>query len=111
MPRLREGNSQTESLCACRTRLQALILLTLISLPVALNASPVKARKKKDPERHAATLDPQMLLDFLTDRLQIWRVMQDVSGIGLSETVKPDAEAEEELDEVQRWWKDVVELQ
>lgn len=77
-----------------------------------LQSSPAKGRKRKDPERHAATLDPQLLLDFLTDRLQIWRVMQDVSDIGLTDdAIKTDARAEQELDEVQQWWNAVIETQ
>lgn len=87
-------------------------MLTLISLPIVLQSSPSKGRKRKDPERHAATLDPQLLLDFLTDRLQIWRVMQDVSDIGLTDdAIQTDARAEQELDEVQQWWNAVIETQ
>jgi hypothetical protein len=94
-----------------RTCLQALILLTLISLPVPLSSPPVKHKKKKDPERHSATLDPELLLDFLTDRLQIWRVMKDVSDMGLAAQPQGTEKVEEQLDEVQVWWKEVVETQ
>jgi hypothetical protein len=57
-------------------------------------------------------LDPQLLLDFLTDRLQIWRVMQDVSDFGLADDPnRKETKAEEEYDEVQQWWSGVVETQ
>ncbi|ORY90106.1 hypothetical protein BCR35DRAFT_349873 [Leucosporidium creatinivorum] len=91
------------------TCLQALLLLTLISLPAPLSSPPVKPKKKKDPERHSATLDPELLLDFLTDRLQIWRVMKDVSDMGLAAQPQGTEKVEEQLDEVQAWWKEVVE--
>lgn len=94
-----------------RTCLQALLLLTLISLPKPLSSPPVKLKKKKDPERHSATLDPELLLDFLTDRLQIWRVMKDVSDMGLATQPHGTEKVEEQLDEVQVWWREVVENQ
>ena len=71
----------------------------------------MKPKKKKDPERYAATLDPALLLDFLTDRLQIWRVMKDVGDMGLAAQPQGSQKVEEELDEVQVWWKEVVEAQ
>ena len=56
-----------------------------------------------------------MLLDFLTDRMQIWRVMKDVSDLDFAADV-PLVEKEaktqfapaEERDAVQIWWADVV---
>lgn len=100
-----------------RTRLQALLLLTLLSLPITFQPDlPKKGRKKKNPEKYSETLDPSMLLDFLTDRMQIWRVMKDVSEIdvaGLGDTQEGEAnekvQKEEERDTIQRWWQDVVE--
>ncbi|SCZ90161.1 BZ3500_MvSof-1268-A1-R1_Chr1-3g01811 [Microbotryum saponariae] len=92
-----------------------LLLLTLITLPAPLESPEVKAKKKKDPERHASTLDPELLLDFLTDRLQIWRVMRDVNALGLgadsqvSNAKKKEGVEIEDRDEVQQWWLDVVE--
>ena len=97
-----------------RTRLQALLLLTLLSLPP--NPDPPtpkkkgKGRKKKDPERDSATLDPALLLDFLTDRLQIWRVMQDISlDDELDSQDRSKKEVVETKDTVQEWWSDLVE--
>ncbi|GAA5980285.1 hypothetical protein JCM11641_005529 [Rhodosporidiobolus odoratus] len=99
------------------TRLQALLLLALLSLPATFQPElPKKGRKKKNPEKYAETLDPAMLLDFLTDRLQIWRVMKDVSDLDVttlgdsregeaSEKVK----AEVQPDAVQEWWQGIVE--
>lgn len=96
------------------------MLLTLLSLPPS-TATPAVAgtkqrKSKKDPERSAATLDPELLLDFLTDRLNIWRVMKDVKSLGVldlpTQTAVPGGEkvvAEETKDEVQVWWEDVVE--
>ncbi|KAK4057698.1 hypothetical protein OIO90_001346 [Microbotryomycetes sp. JL221] len=96
------------------TRLQATLLLTLMAFPLDADASAlagVKQKKRSNPERHSSTLDPELLLDFLTDRLQIWRVMKDVGNIGFdsSEEKAQDPKDQEELDEVQSWWKDVVE--
>ncbi|SCV68318.1 BQ2448_439 [Microbotryum intermedium] len=98
------------------TLLHGLLLLTLITLPAPLESPEVKPKKKKDPERHAATLDPELLLDFLTDRLQIWRVMRDVDALGLggsdsqaSDPKKKEGVEVEDRDEVQQWWLDVVE--
>lgn len=56
-------------------------------------------------------MDPELLLDFLTDRLQIWRVMKDVSDMGLGAQPQGAESVEEELDEVQVWWNEVVEAQ
>lgn len=100
-----------------RTRLQALLLLTLLSLPLPPNPpSPTqkkkkgKGRKKKDPERDSTTLDPALLLDFLTDRLQIWRVMQGLSvDEEFDEQDRNKAEVVETRDTVQEWWADTVE--
>ncbi|GAA6012620.1 hypothetical protein JCM11491_005456 [Sporobolomyces phaffii] len=95
------------------TRLQALLLLTLISLPPS-TAPPApqkkgKGRKKKDPERDSKTLDPPLLLDFLTDRLQIWRVMQSLSTQDDAETQDSGKqEIVETRDAVQEWWADIV---
>lgn len=98
--------------------MQALLLLTLLSLPPSqLQPSPPpvskkkgKGRRKKDPERDSATLDPALMLDFLTDRLQIWRVMQ---GLALEEEVDEGdlrrTEIAEPRDTVQEWWADIVE--
>lgn len=100
-----------------RTRLQALLLFTLLALPVTFQPDvPKKGRKKKNPEHFADTLDAAMLLDFLTDRLQIWRVMQDVGDLAFASDV-PLVEKEakvkfvplEERDAVQVWWADIVE--
>ncbi|GAA5869698.1 hypothetical protein JCM1840_000560 [Sporobolomyces johnsonii] len=98
------------------TRLQALLLLTLLALPESFMAAvaPKKGRKKKDPERQSSTLDPALLLDFLTDRLQIWRVMKDVSFLDmgqseLQEVEKNKQQVLEQRDAVQEWWADVVE--
>ncbi|GAA5899560.1 uncharacterized protein JCM6883_005260 [Sporobolomyces salmoneus] len=98
------------------TRLQALILLTLISLPPSARPpSPVqkkkgKGKKKQDPERDATTLDPALMLDFLTDRLQIWRVMQ---GLALEDELDGEEAEKKEVvetrDTVQEWWADIVE--
>lgn len=91
--------------------------MTLISLlPIPSDSAPnlttIKPRKKKDPERHADTLDPELLLDFLTDRLQIWRLMKDVNGLGTigAGTAGAIDAVEKERDEVQEWWEDVIEL-
>ena len=101
----------------CRTRLQALLLFTLLALPATFQPDvPKKGRKKKNPEHFPDTLDAAMLLDFLTDRMQIWRVMQDVSDLAFAADV-PLVEKEakvkfvpvEERDAVQVWWADVVE--
>lgn len=97
------------SLISRRTQLQSLLLLTLISLSPIPTKSPLKVKKKKDPERHAATLDPELLLDFLTDRLQIWRLMKDVQGLG-GLSVPADGGLERERDKVQEWWEDIVEV-
>ncbi|GAA5997722.1 hypothetical protein JCM5350_006674 [Sporobolomyces pararoseus] len=99
------------------TRLQALLLLTLLSLPHPPNPpSPTqkkkkgKGRKKKDPERDSTTLDPALLLDFLTDRLQIWRVMQGLSvDEEFDEQDRNKPEVVETRDTVQEWWADIVE--
>ncbi|GAA5971964.1 hypothetical protein JCM3765_005581 [Sporobolomyces pararoseus] len=99
------------------TRLQALLLLTLLSLPLpSIPSSPSlqkkkgKGRKKKDPERDSTTLDPALLLDFLTDRLQIWRVMQGLSVDEDSDDQdRNKTEVVETRDTVQEWWADIVE--
>ncbi|BGP21649.1 hypothetical protein JCM10295v2_000524 [Rhodotorula toruloides] len=97
------------------TRLQSLILLTLLSLPATyIPSKPRKGKKKKHPELFSDTLDPAMLLDFLTDRMQIWRVMRDVGGIGIvgegkEREAKERFEVVEEKDLVQLWWLDIVE--
>lgn len=105
-------------LCTPRTRLQSLILLTLLSLPATfIPTKPRKGKRKKHPELFSDTLDPAMLLDFLTDRMQIWRVMRDVGGIGIAGERGAKAEndlaeplvAVEEKDLVQQWWMDIVE--
>jgi hypothetical protein len=109
-------HSTDNDLTSRRTQLQSLLLLTLISLSPIANTiiSNTKPRRKKDPERHAATLDPELLLDFLTDRLQIWRLMKDVSGLGSGRNANSTGEItsglERERDEVQEWWEDVVEV-
>ncbi|GAA5926608.1 hypothetical protein JCM3775_001065 [Rhodotorula graminis] len=70
------------------TRLQALLLFTLLALPASFQPDiPKKGRKKKNPEHFPDTLDAAMLLDFLTDRMQIWRVMQDVSDLAFAADV------------------------
>ncbi|KAK4055180.1 hypothetical protein OIV83_000460 [Microbotryomycetes sp. JL201] len=93
------------------TRLQALLLLGLIAYPEDDKEAAEVRQKKNNPERHASTLDPELLLDFLTDRLQIWRVMKDVETIGLStdETIEAPKKVTPDLDEVQLWWIEVVE--
>ncbi|BGO96623.1 SLD3 domain-containing protein [Rhodotorula toruloides] len=99
------------------TRLQSLLLLTLLSLPSIYTPSlPRKGKKKKHPELFRDTLDPAMLLDFLTDRMQIWRVMRDVGGFGIAGEREREKEGEgreevvvEEKDAVQVWWSDIVE--
>lgn len=102
-----------------RTRLQALLLLGLLSLPATFQPDrPKKGKKKRAPELFAETLDPSMLLDFQTDRMQIWRVMQEVSDLNVAAAVA-DGKAtakEKEIkqlippkDLVQEWWADVVE--
>ncbi|GAA5832226.1 hypothetical protein JCM11251_004285 [Rhodosporidiobolus azoricus] len=99
------------------TRLQALLLLTLLSLPASFQPPlPKKGKKKKNPERYPDTLDPSMLLDFLTDRMQIWRVMKDVADldvIGNGDTQEAEKQEKvkvmEERDAVQVWWQDIVE--
>ncbi|GAA5887496.1 hypothetical protein JCM6882_001429 [Rhodosporidiobolus microsporus] len=98
------------------TRLQALLLLTLLSLPATFQPDlPKKGRKKKNPEKYSDTLDPSMLLDFLTDRMQIWRVMKDVSDLDVTalgdtkEGEKTEKVKVEERDAVQTWWQDIVE--
>jgi hypothetical protein len=69
-----------------------------------------KGRKKKDLERDSATLDPALLLDFLTDRLQIWRVMQSLStDDDMDGQERGQSEAVAQRDTVQEWWADVVE--
>ncbi|GAA6001815.1 hypothetical protein JCM10207_002333 [Rhodosporidiobolus poonsookiae] len=94
------------------TRLQALLLFSLLSLPATFQPEvPKKGKKKKNPEAFADTLDPAMLLDFLTDRMQIWRVMQDVSDLemtGEAESQEGEREATGP-DVVQEWWQSVVE--
>ncbi|GAA6047320.1 hypothetical protein JCM3770_001885 [Rhodotorula araucariae] len=98
------------------TRLQALLLFTLLALPATFQPDkPRKGRKRKNPEHYAETLDAAMLLDFLTDRMQIWRVMKDVSDLDFAADVPlVDKEARaqflpaEERDAVQVWWADVV---
>lgn len=102
-----------------RTRLQALLLLGLLSLPVTFQPErPKKGKKKRAPELFADTLDPAMLLDFQTDRLQIWRVMQDVaepnvaaiaSGEQATAKEKEMKQIAVQRDVVQDWWADVVE--
>lgn len=92
--------------------MQALVLLTLIAFPgpVGHGKDSEKPKKKKNPERHSSTLNPELLLDFLTDRLQIWRVMRDVDDLRLEKIDKSAiATLEPEFDEVQQWWQDVVE--
>ncbi|GAA5921876.1 hypothetical protein JCM1841_000958 [Sporobolomyces salmonicolor] len=98
------------------TRLQALLLLTLLALPESslAAAAPKKGRKKRDPERQSSTLDPALLLDFLTDRLQIWRVMKDVSFLDVTQSESQEGDKNkqqvlEQRDAVQEWWADVVE--
>ncbi|BGP12784.1 hypothetical protein JCM10213_007298 [Rhodosporidiobolus nylandii] len=99
------------------TRLQALLLLALLSLPATFQPElPKKGKKKKNPEKYAESLDAAMLLDFLTDRMQIWRVMKDVSDLdfaGLGDSQEGEktekVKAEVERDTVQEWWEDVVE--
>ncbi|TKA54618.1 hypothetical protein B0A53_03025 [Rhodotorula sp. CCFEE 5036] len=102
------------------TRLQALLLLGLLSLPITFQPErPKKGKKKKRaPELFAETLDPAMLLDFQTDRLQIWRVMQDVaepnvaaiaSGEQATAKEKEMKQIAVQRDVVQDWWADVVE--
>ncbi|BGO92850.1 hypothetical protein NBRC10512_007970 [Rhodotorula toruloides] len=91
------------------TRLQSLILLTLLSLPITYTPSITrKGKKKKHPELFRDTLDPAMLLDFLTDRMQIWRVMRDVGGFGIAAEGMEEVVVEEK-DLVQVWWLDIVE--
>ncbi|GAA5877129.1 hypothetical protein JCM16303_006177 [Sporobolomyces ruberrimus] len=96
------------------TRMQALLLLTILSLP-PMAVLPVpqkkgKGRKKKDLERDSATLDPALLLDFLTDRLQIWRVMQSLStDDDMDGQERGQSEAVAQRDTVQEWWADIVE--
>ncbi|GJN91654.1 hypothetical protein Rhopal_004677-T1 [Rhodotorula paludigena] len=100
------------------TRLQSLLLLSLLSLPATFQPDkPKKGRKKKNPEHYSETLDPAMLLDFLTDRMQIWRVMKDVSDLDVAAELaagsagkgKDAIAAIPERDAVQIWWMDVVE--
>ncbi|KWU45451.1 hypothetical protein RHOSPDRAFT_25243 [Rhodotorula sp. JG-1b] len=101
------------------TRLQALLLLGLLSLPITFQPErPKKGKKKRAPELFAETLDPAMLLDFQTDRLQIWRVMQDVAEPNVAAIAAGEqATAKEkemkqiavQRDVVQDWWADVVE--
>ncbi|GAA5923128.1 uncharacterized protein JCM15063_003543 [Sporobolomyces koalae] len=99
------------------TRMQALLLLSLLALPplpvADQSATQVKkgrGRKKKDSERDPATLDPALLLDFLTDRLQIWRVMQGLSTEDDLETAeRSKTDVVETKDCVQEWWSDIVE--
>ncbi|BGP36760.1 hypothetical protein JCM10449v2_000662 [Rhodotorula kratochvilovae] len=98
------------------TRLQALLLFTLLALPATFQPDkPKKGRKKKNPEHYPDTLDAAMLLDFLTDRMQIWRVMKDVSDLDFAvdvPLVEKEAKTQfapaEERDAVQVWWADVV---
>lgn len=133
------------------TLLQSLLLLTLLTLPkqrpsqtplspsssttTTTTSQPpppptTRKSKKTDPERNSSTLDPEVLLDFLTDRLQIWRVLKDVNSLGLggggggsggdSQQQQQQEKGKEqktttttttsvERDEVQVWWEDVVE--
>ncbi|GAA5821376.1 hypothetical protein JCM10212_003801 [Sporobolomyces blumeae] len=96
------------------TRLQALLLLALLSISSTIDATQTmrkgRGRKKKDPERDSATLDPALLLDFLTDRLQIWRVMQSISYEDTEDkNDREKREVVEQRDTVQEWWADVVE--
>ncbi|GAA5870174.1 hypothetical protein JCM3774_002612 [Rhodotorula dairenensis] len=101
------------------TRLQALLLLGLLSLPVTFQPDrPKKGKKRRTPELFADTLDPAMLLDFQTDRLQIWRVMQDVAEMNVAAIAAGEQATAKEKemkqivshrDVVQEWWADVVE--
>lgn len=96
-----------------------MVLLALISLARPPPPDPTSdlppRRTKKDPERSASTLDPELLLDFLTDRLNIWRVMKDVKLLGMGDAsaaepkAGPEVAAIEDKDEVQDWWEQVVE--
>ncbi|KAM0793503.1 hypothetical protein ACM66B_000942 [Microbotryomycetes sp. NB124-2] len=93
------------------TRLQALLLLALIAYPEDTSTIAEVKLKKRNPEKHASTLDPELLLDFLTDRLQIWRIMKDVVTTDVSTDDKSEAPQKiaADLDEVQLWWEEVVE--
>jgi hypothetical protein len=97
--------------------LQVLLLLLLISLPPnspSLQTSKEKKKSHKDPERHAESLDPELLLDFLTDRIQISRVMRDFSAAALAApAIKDDStgtgkEKEDKKDLVHDWWNKIV---
>ncbi|KAM0755743.1 hypothetical protein T439DRAFT_376047 [Meredithblackwellia eburnea MCA 4105] len=129
------------------TRLQCLVLLALLSLPPPRPPPPEeesdpldpnnpeakkkkkkekreKKRKNRDRERDPTTLDPELLLDFLTDRLQIWRVTREFEGLGTASSNLQggadggnskngsglaEGKVELEKDEVHLWWEDVVE--
>lgn len=119
LPRTCRRQVAANALPLNRTRLQALLLLGLLSLPVTFQPErPKKGKKKRTPELFAETLDAAMLLDFQTDRMQIWRVMQEVSELNVAEAVASGEETarEKEMkalasekDLVQEWWADIVE--
>lgn len=93
----------------CRTRIQVLLLLTLISIPVSDCAVPPK--RKKNPERHASTLDPELLLDFLTDRLQVWSAIKSLGATGTLDapTIGTDGTKDAPKDDDATWWTGIVE--
>lgn len=78
------------------TFLQSTLCLALLLHPSA------PPSKRRDPQRRAATLDPELLLDFLTDRLQIWSLMQAVKPPTLDRVIQ------HEHDLVQQWWLDTI---
>lgn len=101
-----------------RTLIQSLLLLTLLCLPppTSLDALPTATtapsrRRAKDPQRSNTTLDPEILLDFLTDRLQVWAAIKSMTGTGLGKDINgiDNVRIEIERDLVQCWWEDIVE--
>jgi hypothetical protein len=100
---------ETDERGLSRTRIQVLLLLTLISIPISDCAIPPK--RKKNPERHASTLDPELLLDFLTDRLQVWSAIKSLGATGTLDapTTGADGTKDAPKDDDVTWWKEIVE--
>ncbi|KAK4705754.1 hypothetical protein P7C70_g452, partial [Phenoliferia sp. Uapishka_3] len=112
-------DSWISSLELTETLLQCLLALLLLSLPPSDIPRPkLKKKHKSDPQRHAATLDPEVQLDYLTDRLELWRVHREVTSLDSSSSktgttggshVEDIAVKVLQRDEVHEWWEESVE--
>lgn len=103
-------NSLLTTCSTIRTHLQCLLLLTLLCLPPSV-APLIAGKRRKHPERSSLTLDPEVLLDFLTDRLQLRAAMGSIGrNSGEKELESIDSQrVEVERNESQVWWEDIVE--